>query len=121
MFTFQRLDVYQAARRFLPMAYAISRRCGRGLGDLGDQLRRAALSIQLNIAEGSGQNSGNALRHYAIARGSTMECAAILDAVEDLGAMRGEDLQQARECLDRIAAMLTVMSRRRVEGKGRAE
>ena len=109
MFGFQRLDVYRTARRFLPIAYGISRRCGRGLGDVADQLRRASLSIQLNIAEGSGQFSGNSARYYGIARGSALECAAILDDVEDLDALGAPELEQARELLFRIVSMLTVM------------
>jgi hypothetical protein len=54
--------------------------------ELRDQLRRAALSVPLNIAEAAGRSSQpDAARHYAIARGSTMECAAVLDVVLALG------------------------------------
>ncbi|HUC07152.1 MAG TPA: four helix bundle protein, partial [Solirubrobacterales bacterium] len=48
-----------------------------------DQLRRAALSIPLNIAEASGRTGkAEAARTYAIARGSAMECAAVMDALK---------------------------------------
>jgi hypothetical protein len=48
-----------------------------GFCSLSEQVRRAALSVPLNIAQGAGRNTeADAARHYAIARGSAMECAA---------------------------------------------
>jgi four helix bundle protein len=53
---------------------------------LRDQLRRASLSVILNVAEGAGQRSRAQKRqHYNIARGSTMECAAIVDVIRIRG------------------------------------
>jgi len=52
MFHFQTLDCYRCAASFLPLAYALAK---LGDGELGTQLRRAALSISLNIAEGTGR------------------------------------------------------------------
>ena len=100
MFGFQRLDVYRSAVRFLALS-------PRGFGELTDQLRRAALSIPLNIAEGSGKGGRDAARYYTIARGSALECAAVLDAAEALGLTATEDLVEPRELLERIVAMLT--------------
>ena len=80
----------------------------RGHGDLRDQLRRAAISVPLNIAEGSGRaTEADASRHFAIARGSAMECAAVLDVTRVLGLVH----QQAIALLSRLVAMLTEMSR----------
>jgi four helix bundle protein len=112
MFGFQRLDVYRAATEFLARASDLTGKCSRGHGDLVDQFRRAALSIPLNIAEGSGKFGRDAGRFYAIARGSALESAAILDALEALGALESEPLQDARKLLDRIVSMLTRMIRR---------
>ena len=52
MFGFQRLDVYKAAVGFLGLACKLLSKIPRGNADLNDQLRRAALSVPLNIAEG---------------------------------------------------------------------
>jgi four helix bundle protein len=73
---------------------------------LRDQLVRAADSIVLNIAEGSGQPPGDARRnHYRIAMGSAAEVAAVIDLVDSVdGAVRKEELR-------RVAAMLFKMAR----------
>jgi four helix bundle protein len=70
------------------------------------------MSIPLNIAEGSGRpGTADRARFYSIARGSTMECGAILDVCRVAGF--GEDLvlQEGKRALARMAAMLTKMCR----------
>ena len=111
MFGFQKLDVYQCATRLLALSAPLAERAPRGYASLADQLRRAALSVPLNIAEGSGKFNKDARRFYAIARGSALECAAILDAFESLHVAATDELTGARELLDRIVAMLTVLLR----------
>ena len=104
MFGFQRLDVYQCAVQFLARSASLAERAPRGYGDLSDQLRRAALSVPLNIAEGSGKTDRDAARFYTIAQASALECAAILDA---LGIVNANDLVSSRELLERVVSMLT--------------
>ena len=111
MFGFHKLDVYRRATEFLALSVPLSERAPRGYSSLSDQLRRAALSVPLNIAEGSGKFDREARRFYAIARGSALECAAILDALEAVGIECEEELAKGRELLDRVVAMLTVMLR----------
>jgi four helix bundle protein len=119
MLGFQRLDVYRCAVRFLGLASSLAGRVPRGHADLVDQFRRAALSIPLNIAEGSGKDGRDATRFYAIARGSAMECAAILDAMESLGLVEGSAVGEERELLERVVSMLTKMRPRPKErGEG---
>ena len=79
--------------------------------NLTSQMRRAATSVPLNIAEGSGKFSRDAVRFYAIARGSALECAAVLDALAAMGVFEEEDLRAARELLERIVSMLTGLIR----------
>ena len=91
MFGFQRLDVYRASIQFLGLMSKLVAGVPRGHGDLVDQLRRAALSVPLNLAEGSGKFSRDAVRFYAVF---------------------GEaDLSQAGELLERVVSMLTGLIR----------
>ena len=107
VFGFQRLDVYRCAIEFLAVAVKLAEQAPRGYGSLSDQLRRAALSVPLNIAEGSGKTTRDGAHFYTIARRSALECAATLDVLEALGAVRAEDLAHPRALLERIVSMLT--------------
>ena len=67
--------------------------------NLADQLRRAATSIILNIAEGYGRfHYLDSLRFYYISRGSMMETLSGLIACDDLKYTKGE-IDQQRELL----------------------
>jgi four helix bundle protein len=107
MLGFQSLDVYQCAIRILAASCTLAARIPRGYSELADQFRRAALSVPLNIAEGSGKTDRDALRFYSTARGSALECAAVLDAMEALGFVDNQELAEARELLERTVAMLS--------------
>jgi four helix bundle protein len=113
MFGFQRLDVYSAATEFLATTTRLVANLPKGHGDIADQLRRAALSVPLNIAEGSGKFSREAVRFYTIARGSALECAAILDVMEAMAVavVDKATLEKPRELLERVVAMLTGLIR----------
>ena len=112
MLTFQKLDAYRCAIEFVALTVEVQAAIPRGHGDLRDQLRRAAISVPLNIAEGSGRASeADASRHFAIARGSAMECAAVLDVIRVLGMLQDQRHQQALGLLARLVAMLTKMCR----------
>jgi four helix bundle protein len=107
---FRKLDVYQQSVRFLPQAITIADGLPPRYSAMADQLRRAALSISLNIAEGSGKITGpDQRRYYSIARGSAMECAAILDACSALKAVGLSQADEANGILIRVAEMLSKM------------
>ena len=112
MLSFHKLDVYQRAIEFLALAVGLTREVPRGNAPVLDQLKRAATSIPLNIAEAAGRTGpADAARTYAIARGSAMECAAVLDALRVLGVVDAEDYHRGIELLERIVAMLTKLRR----------
>jgi len=52
MLSFQRLDTYRCASEFFAIAVQLCATIPRGQAELRDRLRRAALSVPLNIAEG---------------------------------------------------------------------
>ena len=112
MLSFQKLDVYQRATEFLALAAQISSDVPRGNAALLDQLRRASCSVSLNIAEAAGRTgTADAARTYAIARGSAMECAAVLDALLILKIVDSSSHQCGIALLERIVAMLTKLCR----------
>ena len=77
----RRLDVYQASLRFAAAAFVIQ--SPASASDLGDQIRRAASSIVLNLAEGAGEfRPREKRRFYRMAYRSANECSAVLDLLE---------------------------------------
>jgi four helix bundle protein len=107
----ERLDVYRVALEFLVHATEFGR--GRIGAALRDQLDRASSSIVLNVAEGAGRVSGrDKVRFYAIARGSAMECAAILDVLDRQRRINVADHTYGRQLLVRVVQMLTKLGSR---------
>ncbi len=101
----------QAAIEFLVLAASLLERIPRGHGHVADQLRRAALSIPLNIAEGYGKRGrADRARFYDIARGSAHECGAILDASIILKLVNEPTYGRGKTLLHRIVAMLVRMT-----------
>jgi four helix bundle protein len=87
--------------------------------ELGSQLRRAATSVPMNVAEGCRRvHRGDLLRHLSIARGSTAEIETILDICERLEYASASDLSTARELSDHVARMLTTLIRRLLGREG---
>ena len=81
----EKLEVYQKSIQFLTLSAKAIAAMPRGHSELSDQLKRAALSVPLNIAEASGRTGSlDNAKHFAIARGSALECGAILDALHAL-------------------------------------
>lgn len=112
MFDHERLEVYQAAIDFAARADEIAEQLPRGRGNLADQLSRASVSIPLNIAEGAGLWVSKEKQHaYRIARGSAMECAAILDVCIRLKLASEDTCLAGKDILRRIVEMLTKLIR----------
>jgi four helix bundle protein len=70
-----------AITTMLPMVRAIERQDR----DLASQLRRAASSVVLNVAEGSGSFGGTRTQRYRTALGSARETMACLRVAERFG------------------------------------
>jgi four helix bundle protein len=83
MFDFQKLDVYQESKRFYIDTKEIIYNTKLD-NYIKDQLSRAAFSVPLNLAEGSGKFSrADRKNYYTTARASLYECIAILDILND--------------------------------------
>lgn len=90
----QELDLYKICRLFVKECYSATKLLPPDERfNLIQQIRRAALSVQLNIAEGSTRKSEiERKRFYEIARGSLVEIDAALDVAEDLEYLQREKL-----------------------------
>ena len=116
-FDHERMAVYDKALEFLVVAAGVAANdLPPGCSFLGDQLRRAAASIPLNIAEGNGKGANaDQRRFFEIARGSALECASIHDCLEACEALRAAQNAQGKTIVTRIVSMLTKLGRRRHE------
>lgn len=108
-FDHEKLDVFGVALDFVISADELSRAAtrGDGHGELADQLRRASLSILLNLAEGAGEYAAREkARFYRLAKRSATECAALIEVYRRLGLADERVAGEARSTLLRIVSML---------------
>ena len=78
--------------------------------NIKDQLKRASLSIVLNIAEGSGKYTKKDKKNfYIISRGSVNECVAILRILNIENKISKENFNKTYEYLLEIAKMLSAL------------
>lgn len=78
--------------------------------NLVPQLRRAALSVKLNIAEGSTRKSDTERKRYLeIARGSVVEIDGALETAVDLEYFTEAELEGVGKLLNKCFAMLSKM------------
>ncbi len=89
----QKLDVFVASRQFVVECYKLTTLlpADERFGMI-TQIRRAAVSVCLNIAEGASRKSETERkRFYEIARGSMVEIDAALDIANDLNYLKKID------------------------------
>jgi four helix bundle protein len=79
--------------------------------DLAQQIRRAASSISLNLAEGRRRSGADRLHSWRIAAGSADEVRAALRVAVARGDLEDGDVARALGLLDRVLAMLWRMTR----------
>jgi four helix bundle protein len=79
---------------------------------LTSQIRKAAVSIAANVAEGQGRaHTGEFLNHLSIARGSLQELETLLIIAERREYLSQEELDGLLEITDHVSRMLTVLRR----------
>jgi four helix bundle protein len=110
---FEGLDCYQLALHVFREAYRVAKQ----LPDierynLADQLRRAATSVTLNIAEGYGRyHYLDKIRFYYVARGSLTESQAAFIACQAAGYTTDEALVRQRDLCHRALQALNGLIR----------
>ncbi len=110
-FSHEKLNVYQRSLEFVEFVNKLLSSNSIKLNAV-DQLDRAATSIPLNIAEGTGKyTSKDKCRYYDIARGSALECAACLDVLLKREKIVREISDEGKSVLFEIVSMLTGLIR----------
>jgi four helix bundle protein len=108
VFPFERLHAYQAACIFLQMIDPLvrDRKCGNA--EMRDQLHRAALSVKLNLAEGSTEfNPTEKTRFFRIASRSAGEAASALGEFSRWGLIDERFHRKGRYCMNAAISMIT--------------
>lgn len=85
--TYEELEVWQVAMQLAEQVYALQKQLPKEeTYGLGDQIRRAVVSVPSNIAEGFGRDSTADFIHFLhIARGSLFETRTQLELAKRLG------------------------------------
>ena len=96
---------YEAALKLHRMTLELPK---HELHELGSQMRRAATSIPLNIAEGYGRKGTVAdfKAFLRIALGSCNEVMVLIEMIKDLGYLENDVYQELNETYDHIARQL---------------
>lgn len=110
---FKKLDVWRKAHLLTLMIYRVTSRFpGDEKYGLVSQMRRCALSIPCNIAEGAGRSSGaDFSRFLDIAMGSAMELDYQLLLSRDLQLIEADSFSELDGFVDEVQKMLTGLKR----------
>ena len=108
MHNFRELKVWQKARQLVRQVYITTKTFPKEeLFALTIQMRRSAISIVSNIAEGCGRSSDKQLAYFLdISRGSASELECQLLLSFDLGYIDNESLQELFRNLEEIQRMV---------------
>ncbi len=107
--SYQDLEVYQKAYQMSLDMHKLTFEFPRHeMYELGSQLRRAAISIALNIAEGYGRKQyTNEFKRFLInALGSCNEVSVVIDMIRDLGYLNEEQYNQIHEEYDHLGRQI---------------
>ena len=109
-FGFERLRVYQDSLSFSKQVYKVSKSFPKDeLFSITSQLRRAALSICLNIAEGSSLTKTEFKNFLRRSRGSVYECVPLLALSLDNGYLPEKEFKTLSETCLRLARSISAL------------
>ena len=105
----KKLDVWQIAMEFVTAIYKVTKNFPKEeLYGLTNQIRRAAVSIASNIAEGSARSSSaDRKRFYEISRSSLVEVDTQLEIARNLKFVNKNNLNELEPFLEEIFAKIS--------------
>jgi four helix bundle protein len=110
LFNFERLQVYQKSLDYLDETYEIIKKFPYNeRKNLSDQLRRASLSVSLNLAEGSGGTIPEFRNFIRISRRSVKECVVCYTVANRRKYITEEEDKKMRARLAEISRMSSAL------------
>lgn len=95
MHNFKKLDAWNLAMKIAKATYQLTKEFPKDeIYGMSSQIKRSAVSIPSNIAEGAGRNNSGEFKHFlGIAAGSTYELETQLLLSEQFGFLSSTDLE----------------------------
>ena len=111
--SYRDLVVWQRAMQLARVSYELTRRLpAEERFGLSSQIRRAAVGVAANIAEGHASAYRRVfLRHLSIAHASLVELECHLLITVEVGLLHTDDAAPAAEMIDSVSRMLRAMRR----------
>lgn len=111
MESFKDLKVWQKSMLLVKEIYSIAKKLPKEeTFALSDQMRRSAISIPSNIAEGFGRNSANEYARFLnIAKGSSYELETQLYICDMLNYSSNKEIKHAIELTEEIEKMISAL------------
>ena len=108
------LVVWQKSMQLVKLVYQLVKMLPREeTFALSNQMRRAAVSIPSNIAEGYDRNSRKEYVHFLnIARGSNSELRTQLQICVEIGYLTEEDVCNAIKTAEEVSKMISVITKK---------
>jgi four helix bundle protein len=98
-------DAYDCSLSLIRSLVPLLERLSSCDAKLADQLRRAAQSVALNVAEANQRRGRDRCNRFRIALGSAAEVASSLDIAVAFGYVGERDHSEAYALVDRVRAM----------------
>ncbi len=112
----QKMNVYDRARNVVRELVPLLHTIREHDKSLAEQLKRAAQSVVLNIAEARGNDAGNARARFSTACGSAKEVRAALNVASDWGYIESHTAthldDKLDDKLDEVCAITWCLGRR---------
>jgi len=109
-FNFERLEVYNDAVELANQTYEITKTFPRSeIFGITNQVRRAAISIPSNIAEGSSRGKKEFIHFLNIALGSAYECVPLLEISKKQAYLSHELYSELIDELHKISAKVSAL------------
>lgn len=110
--SYKELIVWQKSIQLVKEVFILTNLFPRSeLYGIVSQIRRAAISIPSNIAEGYGRKSTREYsQFYSIAYGSALELETQIIIAEDLNFTKKEDFEKVNKLLEEVLKMLNKMT-----------